>query len=551
VRGTRSPDCGHGHRETVADRDDDGRPPVARGYSTVTDRYVGAIDQGTTGTRFAIVDRDGRIVGAASERHEQHYPRPGWVEHDPVEIAENVETVVQRGLADAGVDPEDLAALGIANQRETTVVWERDSGTPIGNAIVWQDRRTTDRIEALEAAGKADWIRERTGLEPDAYFSASKVEWLLDAAAEGDAGGERDAGGEGGRSARDRAAAGELCFGTVDSWLVARLTGEHVTDVTNASRTMLFDVRDRSWDDDLLAEFGVPRAMLPEVRPSSDAAPYGHTDPDGFIGAAVPVTAALGDQQAALFGQTCFDRGDAKNTYGTGSFVLANTGTEPVGSEHGLLTTVAYQRSGEAARYALEGSIFVTGAAIEWLVDVSLVDDAAETAALAASVDDTDGVYVVPAFTGLGAPHWDGRARGTIVGLTRGTRREHLVRATLEAIAFQTRDVVEAVEADAGIDVDRLRVDGGAVRNDVLCGIQADVLDREVVRPAVEETTVLGAAYAAGLAVGYWESEEDLREHRRVDRTFEPDPEGDAMDRTYERWGDAVERSLDWAREEG
>ncbi len=521
----------------------------------MTDRYVGAIDQGTTGTRFGIVDRAGRIVEAAYERHEQHYPRPGWVEHDPVEILEATRRVVTRCLDAAGVRADQLAALGIANQRETTVVWEAATGDPLADAIVWQDRRTTDRVEALDAAGETDWIRERTGLEPDAYFSATKLEWLLDE--HGDAG-TRVADGHTGtgpadghtRSARDRAADGELLFGTIDAWLVSQLTGEHVTDVTNASRTMLFDVHDLAWDDDLLAEFDVPRAMLPEVRPSSDAAGYGTTDPDGFLGAAIPVTGALGDQQAALFGQTCVDRGDAKNTYGTGSFVLANTGTEPVHSDHGLLTTVAFQRSGEPAHYALEGAVFTTGAAIEWLVDVGVVDDAAETEPLAAQVETTDDVYVVPAFSGLGAPHWDGRARGTIVGLTRGTGREHLARATLEAIAFRTRDVLAAMEADAGIEVDRLRVDGGAVANDVLCAIQADVLGAPVVRPAVEETTTLGAAYAAGLAVDYWDSVADLREHWRVETTFEPETDSAAMDRRYERWGEAVDRSRDWAADE-
>jgi len=321
-----------------------------------------------------------------------------------------------------------------------------------------------------------------------------------------------------------------------------------VTDVTNASRTMLFDVRDLSWDDELLDEFDVPRACLPEVRPSSDESVYGRTDPDGFLGAAVPVSAALGDQQAALFGQTCFDSGQAKNTYGTGSFVLCNTGPEPVESDHGLLTTVGFQRSGEPVQYALEGSIFVTGAAIEWLEDVSLVEEAAETEELARSVDDTDGVYVVPAFSGLGAPHWDGRARGTVVGLTRGTRREHLVRATIEAIGYRTRDVVDAMEADADLDIESLRVDGGAVENDFLCEFQADVLDATVLRPAVDETTAMGAASAAGLATGYWADLEELREHWRVDRRFEPG-DADAADRKYARWDDAVDRARDWARD--
>ena len=493
--------------------------------------YVGAIDQGTTGTRFMLFDRDGAVHARAYERHEQHYPNPGWVEHDPVEIWENAKAVVTSALEEAGVEASDLAAIGVANQRETTVLWETATGDPVANAVVWQDRRTTDRVEELEAAGKGEWIREKTGLQPDAYFSATKLERLLDE-----------------ESRRARAERGELAFGTVDSWLVYRLTGAHVTDVTNASRTMLFDVRDVAWDDDLLAEFGVPRAVLPQVRPSSDDDPYGRTDPEGFLGAEVPVTAALGDQQAALFGQTCFDAGDAKNTYGTGSFFLMNTGREAVDSDHGLLTTVAFQRAGEPVQYALEGSIFATGAAVEWLEDVSLVEDPAETERLARAVDSTDGVYFVPAFAGLGAPHWDQRARGTIVGLTRGTRREHVVRAALEAIAYQTRDVAEAMEADSGIEPRRLRVDGGAVRNDFLCQLQADVLGTTVVRPKVDETTALGAAYAAGLAVGYWESVDDLRANRRVDREFDPGEED--FEARYARWGEAVERSLDWAREE-
>ena len=509
----------------------------------MTQDFVGAIDQGTTGTRFMVFDDDGDVVGRAYETHEQIYPEPGWVEHDPVEIWERTKTVVTDALAAAGIEAEDLAAIGITNQRETTVVWDADTGEPIHNAIVWQDRRTTERIEALESAGKSEWIRERTGLEPDAYFSATKVEWLLDSV-DSDAGGQRD------DTLRDRAAAGDLCFGTIDSWLIHQLTGAHVTDVTNASRTMLFDIHELAWDDELLAEFDVPQAMLPAVRPSSDAEPYGHTDPDGFLGASVPITAALGDQQAALFGQTCFDAGDAKNTYGTGSFYLVNTGEQAVDSDHGLLTTVAFQQSGEPARYALEGSIFVTGAAIEWLEDVSLVDDAAETERLARSVDSTDDVYVVPAFTGLGAPHWDGRARGTIVGLNRGTRREHVVRATLEAIAYQTRDVAEAMAADAGVETTTLRVDGGAVKNDLLCQLQADLVRTTIQRPAVDETTALGAAYAAGLAVDYWADLDELREHWQLDREFSPELDADTAAAKYDRWGEAVERSLDWAREE-
>jgi len=507
--------------------------------------YVGAIDQGTTGTRFMVFDHGGQVVANAYEKHEQVYPEPGWVEHDAVEIWENVKTVITRALEEAGLDATQLAALGITNQRETTVVWDAETGDPIHNAIVWQDRRTTDRVERLEAEGKLEWIREKTGLEADAYFSATKAEWLLDNADPIKMERTRT------EDVRDRAEAGELLLGTIDAWLIYNLTGNHVTDVTNASRTMLYDVHEMAWCADLLAEFSVPRAMLPEVRPSSDENYYGYTDPDGFLGTSVPVAGALGDQQAALFGQTCFDAGDAKNTYGTGSFFLMNTGGEAVESDHGLLTTVGFQRSGEPVQYALEGSIFVTGAAIEWLEDVDLIEDPTETAELARSVDGTDGVYVVPAFTGLGAPHWDGRARGTIVGMTRGTRREHIVRATLEAIAYQTRDVAEAMEADAGVEMGSLRVDGGAVKNNFLCQLQSDIIGTEIVRPEVDETTALGAAYAAGLAVGYWDSLAELRNNWHVDAEFAPEMDRSDADARFERWHDAVERSKDWAQEGG
>ncbi|WP_458204934.1 glycerol kinase GlpK [Haladaptatus sp. NG-SE-30] len=506
------------------------------------DAYVGSIDQGTTGTRFMVFDHAGTVVANDYEKHEQIYPEPGWVEHDPLEIWENTKSVIQSALAEAGIEADQLAALGVTNQRETTLLWDADTGKPVHNAIVWQDRRTTDRIEQLEADGKTEDVRSKTGLEPDAYFSATKAEWLLDNADPIKTQRARPA------DLRDRADDGEVLFGTIDSWLIYNLTGEHVTDVTNASRTMLFDIHEMDWDDDLCAEFDVPRTMLPEVRPSSDDATYGSTDTEGFLGAEVPVAGAFGDQQAALFGQTCFDAGDAKNTYGTGSFFLLNTGNEAVESEHGLLTTVGFQRSGEPVQYALEGSIFVTGAAIEWLSDMDLIADAAETETLARSVDSTDGVYVVPAFTGLGAPHWNQRARGTIVGMTRGTRKEHVVRATLESIAYQTRDVAEAMEADSGIEVETLRVDGGAVKNNFLCQLQADILGADIVRPVVDETTALGSAYAAGLAVGYWESVGELRNNWQVDREFETDPGAD-LDEKYYRWQEAVERSLDWARE--
>jgi glycerol kinase len=507
-----------------------------------SETYVGAIDQGTTGTRFMVFDHAGEVVTSAYEKHEQFYPEPGWVEHDPMEIWETTKTVITDALSNGDIDADQLAAIGITNQRETTLLWDRDSGTPVHNAIVWQDRRTTDRIEELERTGKVEDIRAKTGLEADAYFSATKAEWLLDNTDPIKTQRARPA------DLRDRAADGEIRFGTIDTWLIENLTGNHITDVTNASRTMLFDIHEMEWDGDLLDEFRVPRAMLPEVRPSSDDELYGTTDPDGFLGSEIPVAGALGDQQAALFGQTCFDPGDAKNTYGTGSFFLLNTGEDAIESDHGLLTTVGFQRSGEPVQYALEGSIFVTGAAIEWLEDVELLDDANESEDVARTVDSTDGVYFVPAFTGLGAPHWDGRARGTIVGMTRGTQKEHIVRAALESIAFQTRDVAEAMEADADVDITSLKVDGGAVKNNFLCQLQADIVDAEMIRPEVDETTALGSAYAAGLAVGYWDDPEELRANWQADREFTP--EDTAVDERYERWTEAVERSRDWARED-
>jgi glycerol kinase len=462
-----------------------------------------------------------------------------------MEIWENTKRVVNSALDEAGLEADQLEALGITNQRETTLLWDAETGKPVHNAIVWQDRRTTDRVEELEEQGKVEEIREKTGLEADAYFSATKAEWLLENADPIKMERSRP------EDLENRAEKGEILFGTIDTWLIYNLTGNHITEVTNASRTMLYNIRDLEWDDDLLREFDVPRAMLPEVRPSSDDEYYGHTDPDGFLEAEIPVAGALGDQQAALFGQTCFDEGDAKNTYGTGSFFLMNTGNEAVESDHGLLTTIGFQRSGEPVQYALEGAIFVTGAAIEWLEDVDLIDDAAETASLARSVDSTDGVYMVPAFTGLGAPHWDQRARGTIVGMTRGTRKEHIVRATLESIAYQTRDVAEAMEADSGIDMGQLRVDGGAVKNNFLCQLQADIIDTGIVRPEVDETTALGSAYAAGLATGYWDSVDELRDNWQVDREFEPEMENETADEMYSRWDDAIEQASDWARDGG
>jgi glycerol kinase len=511
----------------------------------MTDTYVASIDQGTTGTRFMVFDHGGQVVSNAYEEHEQIYPEPGWVEHDPMEIWENTKRVVTSGLEKADLDPSQIEALGITNQRETTIVWDKETGKPVYNALVWQDRRTTDRVEELEAEDKIEWIRGKTGLEADAYFSATKTEWILDNADPIKVQRIRP------EDLRDRAESGELLMGTIDSWLIYKLTGNHITDVSNASRTMLYNIHDLDWDHELLEEFSVPKEMLPEVRPSSDEETFGSTDPNGFLEAEIPVAGALGDQQAAMFGQTCFDEGDAKNTYGTGSFYLMNTGEEAVESDHGLLTTIGFQLSGEPVQYALEGAIFITGAAIEWLEDVDLIDKPQETATLARSVDSTDGVYMVPAFTGLGAPHWDGRARGTIVGMTRGTRREHIVRATLESIAYQTRDIAESMEADSGVETTTLRVDGGAVKNNFLCQLQADIIQTEIARPQVDETTALGSAYAAGLAVGYWESINELRSNWQIDREFEPEMEPENADKLYDRWDDAVERSLDWAREEG
>ena len=508
------------------------------------DTYVGAIDQGTTGTRFMMFDHSGQVVTSAYEKHEQIYPEPGWVEHDPVEIWKNTQSVVTTGLEEADLDPEQLEAIGITNQRETTIVWDKETGKPVHNALVWQDRRTTDRVEEIQDAGKVEWIREKTGLECDAYFSATKTEWILDNAEPLKMEASR------GEDVRTRAENGELLMGTPDTWIIYNLTGNHITDVSNASRTMLYNIHEMEWDDELLDEFGVPASMLPEVRPSSDENTYGSTDADGFLGAEVPVAGALGDQQAAMFGQTCFDKGEAKNTYGTGAFYLMNTGNEAVESDHGLLTTVAFQMSGEPVQYALEGSIFMAGAAIEWLEDVDLINNAAQTAELSRSIDSTDGVYMVPAFTGLGAPHWDGRARGTIVGMTRGTRKEHIVRATLESIAYQTRDLAEAMEADSGVETDTLRVDGGAVKNNFLCQLQSDIIQTDIARPEVDETTALGSAYAAGLAVGYWDTVDELRDNWRIDREFSPEKEAEAVDKLYDRWDDAVERSLDWAQED-
>ena len=498
--------------------------------------YAAAIDQGTTGTRFMVFGHEGQVVASAYSEHRQLYPRPGWVEHDPIEVWRTTVDVIAQALRAGGIAPAELAAIGVTNQRETTVVWERASGRPVANAIVWQDTRTTELCQALIDDGLEPLIRERTGLLPATYFSGPKLRWLLDNV-------------DGARTAAER---GELLFGTTDTWLLWWLTGGpaggvHITDCTNASRTMLMDLRRLVWDGELLDHLAVPRAMLPEIRPSSEPALYGRTLPDGPLGGAVPLCADLGDQQAAMFGQVCYAEGEAKNTYGTGNFLLLNTGAEAVGSRSGLLTTAAYRLGEQPCIYALEGSIAITGAAVQWLRDnLGLIGSAEETEELAAQVDDAGGAYFVPAFSGLFAPHWDMYARGAIVGLTRYVDRRHLARATLEAICYQTLDVAEAMTADSGIELTTLKVDGGATRNDLLMQLQADVLGRPVVRPTVSETTALGAAYAAGLAAGFWSGLDELRANWRVDRTWEPTWSEDRRRSGYAGWKRAVERTRGW-----
>ena len=495
------------------------------------DRYVLALDQGTTSSRAILVDRQGRSVAQAQRELRQIYPRPGWVEHDPEEIWEGQLAVAQEAIASAGIAPSAVAAIGIANQRETTLLWERATGRPVHNAIVWQCRRSAPLCDALKARGLEPAVRARTGLVIDAYFSGSKLQWLFEHVP----------------GLRQRAERGELCFGTVDTWLAWRLTGggAFVTDYSNASRTMLFDIHRLAWDGELCAALGVPPAVLPAPRPSSEV--YGRALP-GLLGVEVPVAGIAGDQQAALFGQACFRPGSAKNTYGTGCFLLVHTGDRPVASRSGLLTTVAASPAAGRAEYALEGSVFIAGAAIQWLRDgLGILASSAESEAAAASVPDTGGVYFVPAFVGLGAPHWDMYARGTILGLTRGTGRGHLVRAALESIAYQTREVLQAAVADAGIALAELRVDGGATANDLLMQFQADVLGVPVLRPAVRETTALGAAYLAGLAVGYWSGREEIESNWAVERRFQPAMEAGRREELFAGWGRAVARAAGWA----
>ncbi|MCL6516735.1 glycerol kinase GlpK [Alicyclobacillus sp.] len=490
--------------------------------------YLLALDQGTTSTRAILFNHAGAPVAVSQQEFAQHYPRPGWVEHDAEEIWQTAITVMRDVLRVADVAPEAVRAIGITNQRETAVVWDRRTGRPIHRAIVWQSRQTKDICEAIRDAGDEPLIRAKTGLVVDAYFSASKVKWLLDEV----------------EGARARAERGELLFGTIDTWLVWKLSGGrlHVTDYSNASRTMLFNIHALRWDEDLLRLFGVPAAMLPEVRPSS--AVYGVTDPALFDGVSIPLAGIAGDQQAALFGQACFSPGTAKNTYGTGCFLLMNTGPRPMASSHGLLTTIAWGVGG-TVEYALEGSVFVAGAAVQWLRDgLRVIDTAAESERYAEKVASSEGVYVVPAFVGLGAPYWDMEARGAIFGLTRGTGREHLVRATLESIAYQSRDVLEAMTLDAGVRLSALRADGGASANGFLMQFQADLLGVPVEVPACAETTALGAAYLAGLAVGYWESREDIAKNRALAARYVPGMAEDERDRLYAGWKDAVARTI-------
>ena len=489
--------------------------------------YIGAIDQGTSSTRFLVFDRAGTVVASAQKEHQQIYPQAGWVEHDADEIWGAVRETIGAAMARSGLRPADLAAVGITNQRETTVVWNRHTGQPVANALVWQDTRVSDYVAEYERCPQAGLIREKTGLPLSTYFSSLKIRWILDRVP----------------GARAQAEAGDLLFGNIDAFLVWHLTGGlHVTDCTNASRTQLMDLKTLRWDPELLSVFGIPRGILPEIRSSSER--YG----EAAIGAieGVPIAGILGDQQAALAGQSCFKPGQAKNTYGTGCFLLMNTGEKIVHSRYGLLTTVAFQRGGGPATYALEGSVAITGALVQWLRDnLGLIDKSADIEALARTVEDNGGVYFVPAFSGLYAPYWKHDARGVIAGLTRHSNKGHLARAALEATAFQTREVFEAMEQDAGFPIEILRVDGGMVENDLLMQFQADVLDRTVARPAVKETTALGAAYAAGLAVGFFESVGDLQ--WAADRTWKPQMDGARRAEMYAYWKKAVTRSFDWA----
>jgi glycerol kinase len=498
--------------------------------------YVLAIDQGTTSSRAMLFNHDGTVAGVAQQEHEQIYPQAGWVEHDPKEIWERTQQVTGQVLRDNNLSADNIAAVGITNQRETTVIWDKNTGEPVYNAIVWQDTRTQPIVSRWKEEGYEDEIKPKTGLVIATYFSGTKIAWIL----------------ENVDGARERAERGDLLFGNTDTWVIWNLTGgvnggSHVTDYTNASRTMLFNLANTDWDDAILRELNIPKSMLPELRPSSDREFYGQTTGDGALGGQVPVCGDAGDQQAALFGQTCFDVGQAKNTYGTGNFLLQNTGQEVVPSKSGLLTTGFYALEKGNSYYALEGSIAITGAAVQWLRDnLKLIASADETEEIAQSVDDAGGAVFVPAFSGLFAPYWDERARGAIVGLTRYVNRAHLVRATLESMCYQSRDVADAVEQDSGKPLPDLRVDGGAVKNNFLMQLQADILGIPVIRPQVQETTALGAAYLAGLAVGYWSDREEMRQNWQVDRTFEPQWSEDQRESGYAQWKKAIERTRGW-----
>ena len=496
-------------------------------------KYVMALDAGTTSNRCILFDHEGNICSVAQKEFTQYFPKPGWVEHEADEIWSTQLGVAVEAMSKIGVSAEEIAAIGITNQRETVVVWDKHTGQPIHRAIVWQCRRTAEYCDSLKERGMVDFFRQKTGLVIDAYFSATKIRWML----------------ENVPGARERAEAGDLLFGTIETWLIWKMTkgAVHVTDYSNASRTMLFNINTLDWDDEILEELQIPRCMLPKVVPSSEV--YGMTDPS-FLGGPIPIAGAAGDQQAALFGQACFARGEVKNTYGTGGFLLMNTGNKPVFSENGLLTTIAWGINGEVT-YALEGSIFVAGAAIQWLRDeMHLIDSAPDTEWIASRVPDTNGCYVVPAFTGLGAPYWDQYARGCIVGITRGVNKYHVVRATLESLAYQTHDVIKAMETDAGIHLAGLKVDGGASANNFLMQYMADVLQDTVQRPKCIETTAMGAAFLAGLAVGYWEDMYDIRSIWKIGRAFECAMDEDECAKRLKGWKKAVRYSFDWAKDE-
>lgn len=494
-------------------------------------KYVLALDQGTTSSRSILFDQNSNIVAIAQREFTQIFPKPGWVEHNANEIWSTQIGTIAEVIANAGIDPGEIAAIGITNQRETAVVWERETGKPIYNAIVWQSRQTAEICDELKAQGLSETFRQKTGLVLDAYFSGTKVKWILDHV----------------EGAREKAEAGELLFGTIDTWLVWKLTGGrvHVTDYSNASRTLMYNIRELKWDDELLKILTIPKCMLPEVRPSSEI--YGVSLPSVLQGAEIPIAGIAGDQQAALFGQTCFKAGMAKNTYGTGCFMLMNTGSELCNSNNGLLTTIAWGLDGKV-EYALEGSIFVAGSAVQWLRDgIRLIESASDSEYYGRKVADAEGVYVVPAFVGLGAPYWDMKARGAVFGLTRGTTKSHIIRATLDSMAYQTKDVLDAMQSDSGIKLKALKVDGGAVANNLVMQFQSDLLGVPVDRPQVVETTALGAAYLAGLAVGLWRTKEDLLENWRLDRRFEPSMDEDTRMKLHVGWLKAVRRTMRWA----